>query len=71
MHLKFSVPGSSRVMDIKAIVKWSTTEIARKTFFGGYGMMFSSISTEDLEELRAFISAEARRLGLEEEPSQP
>lgn len=71
LRLKFSVPGSSRVLDMKVIVKWSTAEVAKKTLFGGYGLMFTSISTEDLEELRAFISTEARRLGLEEEHSQP
>ncbi|MCC6502728.1 MAG: response regulator [Deltaproteobacteria bacterium] len=69
LRLKFSVPGSTRVMDTKVIVKWSTVEVAKKTFFGGYGLMFTSIQAEDLEELRAFISSEARRLGLEEEHS--
>lgn len=69
LRLKFSLPGSSRVMEMKTIVKWSTAEVAKKTLFGGYGLMFTSIGVEDLEELRAFIATEARRLGLEEEHS--
>lgn len=69
VRLRFSMPGSSRVMDLKAMVKWSTAEVASKTIFGGYGLMFMSVAPQDLEEIRAFIAVEARRLGLEEEHS--
>lgn len=69
VRLKFSLPGSERLLDLKAMVKWSTADVAKKTLFGGYGLMFTSISAEDLEEVRRFIVSEARRLGIEEQHS--
>jgi CheY-like chemotaxis protein len=69
LRLLFSLPGSERVLDLKVIVKWSTAEVAKKTLFGGYGLMFTSVSADDLEYIKAFVSAEAKRLGLEEEHS--
>lgn len=69
LRLKFSLPGSERLLDLKAIVKWSTNDVAKKTLFGGYGLMFSSISAEDNEVIRSFVLAEAKRLGIEEQHS--
>lgn len=69
LRLRFSLPGSERVLDIKTIVKWSTSEVAKKTLFGGYGLMFTSIEPEDLEQVKVFVAGEAKRLGLEEEHS--
>lgn len=69
LKLRFSLPGSERLLDVKAIVKWSTNEVAKKTLFGGYGLMFTSISAEDQETIRSFISTEAKRLGIEEQHS--
>jgi CheY-like chemotaxis protein len=69
LRLRFSLPGSERVLDLKVMVKWSTTDVAKKTLFGGYGLMFTSIEAEDLELIKAFIDAEAKRLGLEEQHS--
>lgn len=69
LRLKFSLPGSEKLLDLKALVKWSTADVAKKTLFGGYGLMFTSISTEDMEVIRAFIVSEAKRLGIEEQHS--
>lgn len=66
VRLKFTIPGVSRVLDIKAIVKWSTSEVASKTLFGGYGLMYAAISDEDLSALRAYIDSEVKRLGLDQ-----
>lgn len=66
LMLRFTVPGSDRLLDIRAMVQWSTVEVAKKTLFGGYGLKFTSVSDGDLECLRSFISAEAARLGIEE-----
>lgn len=67
LRLRFSVPGSSRVIETRATVKWSTSDVSTKTLFGGYGVMFTSISDEDLNVLREFISGESERLGLEKD----
>lgn len=65
VHLKFSLPGSKRVMDIKGIVRWTTVEVANKTLFGGSGIMFSSVSEEDKGLIKDFVASEIKRLGLD------
>lgn len=67
LRLRFSVPGSPGVIEARATVKWSTSDVSSKTLFGGYGVMFISISDEDLAFLKEFISGEADRLGLEKD----
>ena len=67
VHLRFTLPGAKRVMDVKGIVKWSTEEVASKTLFGGYGIMFTTVTDEDQEALKSFITAETKRLGLDTE----
>lgn len=69
LRLKFSLPGSEGLLDLKAIVKWSTNEVAKKTLFGGYGLMFTSVAAGDQECIRRFIDSEAKRLGIEEQHS--
>lgn len=64
LYLKFSIPGTSRVTEVKGMIKWSTSEVASKTLFGGYGVMFTSISPEDQRALKEFVEAEVRRIGL-------
>jgi len=65
VRLMFQLPGAARLLDVKATVKWSTVEVATKTLFGGYGLMFTSASDEDISLMRTFIEAEVRRLGLD------
>lgn len=67
VHLKFSLPGSEKLLDLKGIVKWSTNDVASKTLFGGYGIMFTSSSEEDRESLKGFVTSEIKRLGLDRE----
>ncbi|MBI5562535.1 MAG: response regulator [Deltaproteobacteria bacterium] len=63
-HLKFSLPGSDRVFDVKAVVKWSTSDVQHKTLFGGYGVMFTSVSEEDQTILKHFVDEESKKLGI-------
>lgn len=67
LHLKFSLPGTDRVMDIKGTVVWSTSEVATRTLFGGYGILFSSVSKEDQDVIRGFIATESKKIGVEKE----
>lgn len=64
MGLKFSLPGSPRIYNIKGIVRWSTTSSVSKSLFGGAGIMFTSISGKDREEFRHFVEKENKRLNL-------
>lgn len=64
IKLKFSLPGTDKIFDVKAIVKWSTAEVAKKTLFGGYGLMFTSAPEEDIALIRKFVKSEAARIGL-------
>ncbi|MBI5885779.1 MAG: response regulator [Deltaproteobacteria bacterium] len=61
-HLKFSLPGVDRVFDLKAIVKWSTNDVAHKTLFGGYGLMFTGMTDDERAALKQFVSSEIDRL---------
>lgn len=67
LKLKFTLPGFDRLLDIKGIIKWSTAEVATKTLFGGYGVMFMTVTEGDMEALRKFIRSELARLGLGKE----
>ena len=67
IRLKFSLCGTDRLFDVKGVAKWSTSEVAKKTLFGGYGIMFTSVSDTDLDLLRAFISSESKKIGLNDE----
>lgn len=67
IRLRFTLPGSKRLLDLKGIVKWSTNDVASKTLFGGYGIMFTSFVEQEQEELKGFVSSEIKRLGLDTE----
>jgi uncharacterized protein (TIGR02266 family) len=65
LRLKFSLPGSDRVFNIKGTVRWSTPSSISKNLFGGAGIMFTSVSEEEKEELRLFVERENKRLVLD------
>ncbi|MEK6759460.1 MAG: response regulator [Deltaproteobacteria bacterium] len=67
IRMIFSIPGSDRVIDVKGIVKWTTSEVASKTLFGGYGIMFTTIDADTQKALAEFVEAEAKRLGLDQD----
>ena len=67
IRLKFALPGTDRLIDVKGLAKWATSEVAKKTFFGGYGIMFTSVTDADLDALRDFIYTEAKKIGLDSE----
>lgn len=67
IRLKFLLPGSGQILDLKGIVKWSTNDVASKTLFGGYGIMFTSFTEQEQNALKAFVSSEIKRLGLDTE----
>ncbi len=61
--LKFSLPGTNRIVAAKGIVRWTTKGMATKTLFGGAGVMFSTISPEDKDIVKEFSLAEFKKLG--------
>ncbi len=62
IRLRFALPGSVKVLDVGAIVRWFPYEIVSRIIFCGYGVLFTSMSTEDRRRLNEFISTEAARL---------
>jgi uncharacterized protein (TIGR02266 family) len=58
-RLKFSLPGSDRVMSLTGCVQWSSVGSTERNIFCGYGIKFSSMSMEDEDELKAFVSKES------------
>ncbi|HLC18930.1 MAG TPA: response regulator [Thermodesulfobacteriota bacterium] len=66
VQLKFSLPGYEKVFEVKGIVRWTTTEVANKTLFGGSGVMFTSVDPADYELIKEFVIKEGKRLGLVE-----
>jgi two-component system chemotaxis response regulator CheY len=62
--LKFSLPGSSNVYNIKGIVRWSTTPSVSKSLFSGAGIMFTSIAGKTSEDFSHFVERENKRLNL-------
>ena len=71
VQLKFSLPGIDRVFEIKGIVRWTTSEVASKTLFGGSGIMFTTIGNEENDLIKDFVAREAKRLGLVEGVTGP
>jgi hypothetical protein len=65
LMLKFSLPGSDRVFDLRGVVRWSTSPGAAKNFLGGAGVMFTSISDEEKEVLKLFVEGEIKKLVLD------
>jgi hypothetical protein len=62
LHLKFSLPGIEKVLDIEGIVKWSPEEVEGKFILCGYGIMFASISQDDQKIIKEFVSNEIVKL---------
>lgn len=62
IRMRFSLPGLERVMDVKGVARWSTNEVASKALFGGYGIMFTSVSDEDLEAIKGFVASESKKI---------
>ena len=66
--LKFALPGIGRVFEMIGGVKWATGEVYSKTLFGGYGIVFNSISRADRQALREFIGREAMKIETDNQP---
>lgn len=62
--LRFSLPGSERVFEVKGRVTRTTADSERKSLFSGCGIKFTSIGSEETRELERYIEGELRRMGL-------
>lgn len=62
LGLKFSIPGRDRVIDAIGVIQWKTSEIYNRNLFGGYGIMFESISEEDRALLGEFVAEEGEKI---------
>ncbi|MFZ3073369.1 MAG: response regulator [Thermodesulfobacteriota bacterium] len=65
--LKFSLPGIERIISVKGMVKWAIPQNSSRTLFGGVGIEFTSILSEDREVVKSFVKAELKKIGILEE----
>ncbi|MBI3398973.1 MAG: response regulator [Deltaproteobacteria bacterium] len=63
LHIRFTLPGSDKLLNIKGIVKWCTQMSGEKSLFGGAGIQFTKPSPEDRQMLKEFVEAELKKLG--------
>ncbi|MBI5970935.1 MAG: response regulator [Deltaproteobacteria bacterium] len=63
LHMRFSLPGAGKIFDVKGIVKWSTNNAEHRTLFGGYGVMFTSLSDTDAAIIKGFVDEEIKKIG--------
>lgn len=65
LHMRFVLPGSNRLLNIKGIVKWCTQLSGEKSLFGGAGVQFIHPAHEDQDLVKEFVQAELKKMGLE------
>lgn len=65
VSMKFALPATSKIFNVKGTVKWITAPSKKNKLFCGAGIMFSTISDVDAEELQEFSRKELDRLGLD------
>jgi CheY-like chemotaxis protein len=65
LRLKFSLPGSGGVFDVKGIVRWSSTSEQYQKLSDGVGIMFASISDDEKEEIGRFVEKQRKKLKLD------
>ncbi|MBI3753934.1 MAG: response regulator [Deltaproteobacteria bacterium] len=65
IHMRFTLPGSNRLLNVKGVVKWCTQMSGEKSLFGGAGVQFFHLSPEDQQLIREFVQAELKKVGLE------
>lgn len=66
LHIRFTLPGSDRLLSIKGVVKWCTQMSGEKSLFGGAGIQFIHPAPDDQKIIREFVHAELKKMGLEE-----
>ncbi|MBI5328621.1 MAG: response regulator [Deltaproteobacteria bacterium] len=61
LHMRFVLPGSKKLLNIKGLVKWCTQMGGEKSFFGGAGVQFVHPSPEDQKSILKFVRAELKK----------
>ncbi|MBI5286630.1 MAG: response regulator [Deltaproteobacteria bacterium] len=64
--LRFTLPGSERILNIKGVVKWSSQSHEERGLFSGVGIEFMSLDLEAQRLISEFVEKEDKKLGLEE-----
>lgn len=62
LDLRFSLPGTGKVLNLKGTVRWFPTELGPRNLFCGCGIMFSSLPDADRDALHKFIETETSKL---------
>lgn len=67
LHLRFSLPNSDKVLEIKGMIKWSSQSSGSQNLFNGMGIEFVSPDSEVQRLIMEFVMRERKKLGLEGE----
>ena len=65
IDMRFTFPGSNKLLNMKGVVKWCTQLSGDKSLFGGAGIQFISLEPQDQKLIKEFVQAELKKLGLE------
>jgi len=66
LRFKFALPGYDRIIVVNGMVKWCTGLTGEENLFGGAGIAFLDLSSENKEALRQFVKRELNKLKIEE-----
>ncbi|MFQ5586634.1 MAG: response regulator [Thermodesulfobacteriota bacterium] len=66
IQLTFTIPGCDTMMKLNGVVKWYNDFSEEESFFGGAGIQFLNITSEEKEVLRQFVTRALSKLGLNE-----
>ncbi|MBI5048650.1 MAG: response regulator [Deltaproteobacteria bacterium] len=64
LYMRFVLPGSKKILNIKGLVKWCTQMGGEKSLFGGVGVQFVRPAPEDQKSILEFVRAELKKMGL-------
>ena len=61
-QLKFSLPGTDRMIEARGRVIWVNRLTGEEALFNGMGIHFTEISDEDRELIASYVNNELKRL---------
>ena len=63
LHLRFTLPGSNKLLNLRGVVQWCTQTSGEKSLFGGAGIQFISFAPEDQNMIKEFVHNELKKIG--------
>ena len=65
LHMRFILPGSNKLLNLKGVVQWCTQTSGEKSLFGGAGVQFIIYSASEGQSIiKEFVQGEREKIGL-------